>query len=102
MTRQANGSHTQPLPHKAFGVPAGEQIKKIAMVSRNGGGSIVDETPMEVIFTCRFATSALSVRFLRPELHPAYIPYPSLSNTAAGQQIEACGAASQRADLSLL
>lgn len=102
MTRQANGSYTITItPQSFFGVPAGEQIKKIAMVFRNGGGSIVGRNSDGSDIYLPVYTSALSVQFLRPELHPAYIPYPSLSNTAAGQQIEVSGAASQRADLKL-
>lgn len=102
MTRQSNGTYSITItPQTFFGVPAGEQIQKIAMVFRNADGTLVGRNPDGSDIYLPVYTSGLSVRFLRPELNPTYTPTPAAATITIGQQIEISGVASQSASLKL-
>ncbi|GAB3414295.1 DUF4961 domain-containing protein [Niabella aquatica] len=102
MTRQTNGSYTITItPQTFFSVPAGEQIKKIAMVFRNGDGSVVGRNTDGSDIYLPVYSPGLNARFLRPELNPTYEPSPAFATPAAGQEVEVTGAASQAASLKL-
>lgn len=102
MTRQANGTYTISLsPQSFFGVPSSEQIQKLAMVFRNGDGSIVGRNSDGSDIYLQLYSTSLQVRFLRPEMNPTFVPSPLISNPTVGTQIEISGVASQSANLKL-
>ncbi len=102
MSRQANGSYSITItPQTYFGVPAGEQILKIAMIFKNADASLTGRNADGSDIYLLVYNNALNVRFLRPELQPAFIPTPATAVATVGQQIEISGAASQPASLKL-
>jgi len=102
MTRQSNGTYTISItPQSFFGVPASEQIQKIAMLFRNGDGSLVGRNSDGSDIFLSLYSGSLQARFLRPEMNPTLVISPLISNAAVGTQIEVTGIASQSANLKL-
>lgn len=102
MTRNANGTYSITItPQSFFGVPSGEQIRKIAMVFRNADGSIVGRNYDGSDIYLPVYSNGVNVRFIRPELHPTYTLTPVQQTYAIGQQIEVTGIASTSANLRL-
>lgn len=102
MTRQPNGTYSITItPQTFFGVPTGELIQKIAMVFRNADGTVAGRNTDGSDIFLPVYNQGTNVRFLRPELHPTYIPTAVTPNVTVGQQIEISGAASRSASLQL-
>lgn len=103
MTRQSNGKYTIILnPRTYFTSLGSETIQKLAMVFRSADGNAVGRNSDGAdIFIPLFNNSALNVRFLEPEMQPAYDPKPVISVNAVGQELSVTGASSQKANLSL-
>jgi 1,4-alpha-glucan branching enzyme len=89
-------------PASFFNVPANEKILKLAMVFRNGDGSVsgknIDNSD---IYIPIFDKSKLEVRFTSPEFHPFYTPAPVLNIQNIGQELTVSAASSKNADLTL-
>ncbi|HEY4964840.1 MAG TPA: alpha-amylase family glycosyl hydrolase, partial [Puia sp.] len=59
-----------------FGVPAGESILKLAILFRNGSGSLVQRNSDGSDMYQSIYTSGLSVQFTQPAFQPMYNPVP--------------------------
>ena len=59
-----------------FGVPAGETIKKIAILFRNGNGSVVERNSDGSDMFVSVYDSSLATQFLLPAFQPLYSPIP--------------------------
>lgn len=104
MVRVSAGLYELKLrPREFFGVPANEQIQKIAMVFRNADGSRVARNANgDDVYLPLFPPDQLNVRFASPEMQPLYVPQPVHQEWAPGQTISVNAIASGRADLTLL
>ena len=102
MTRQSNGAYTITItPQSYFGVPAGEQIQKIALLFKNDNSSVVGRNSDGSDIYIPIYSPGLNVRFLRPELQPTYNLTPAFPTPTVGQELEITGAGSQAANLKL-
>ncbi|WP_114789757.1 alpha-amylase family glycosyl hydrolase [Niabella yanshanensis] len=102
MNRQANGSYSITItPQTFFGVPAGEQILKIAMLFKNTDASMVARNADGTDIYLPIYSNGLNVRFLRPEMAPTSKPSPIQTNITVGQELEISGVASQPVNLKL-
>ncbi len=90
-------------PRTYFGVPAGEQIHKIAMVFRNVDGTKVGRNADgSDIFMPVFASDQLAARFTSPTMQPLFDPQPVSTAWTEGQPLELQAIASRKSALSLL
>lgn len=74
-------------PRTFFGVPAGETIQKIAILLRNGSGSIVQRNSDGSDMYLPVYTSALAGKYIEPFLEPRYKPVPESITKVIGDKI---------------
>lgn len=103
MTSLGNGKYRLTItPRTFFNVPNDEQILYVAMVFRNGDGSIVGRnSDGSDIYQPIYDTSSLQVRFISPELEPMFLPKPLVTAKVIGDQLIVKAVASRSANLSL-
>ncbi|SDC85244.1 DUF4961 domain-containing protein [Niabella drilacis] len=103
MTRQANGTYSIDIkPRTFFSVPAGEKIFKIALLFRNGDGTLVTRNADgSDIYLPVYDPNNLNVRFSAPELQPTYIEKPVIEILNTGQELTVTATASKPANLVL-
>ena len=83
-----------------YGVPAGETILKIAILFRNGAGTIKQANTDGSDMYIPVYTTSLATRFTVPLMQPTFIPQPetitkNIGDNIAVQQSRCCDAASQ-------
>jgi hypothetical protein len=83
------------------GVPAGETIKKIAILFRNGAGSVVQRNADASDMYIPVYDNSLAVRFSIPPFEPRYIPIPETINKVVGDNINVTGIANQTSDMKI-
>ncbi|MEI9909452.1 MAG: hypothetical protein WDO71_07180 [Bacteroidota bacterium] len=81
------------------GVPAGETIQKIAILFRNGAGSVVQRNADASDMYIPVYDNGLAVRFSVPPFEPRYIPIPETINKVVGDNINVTGIANQTSDM---
>ncbi len=84
-----------------FGVPAGETIKKIAILFRNGNGSLVQRNSDGSDMFIPVYGDALATQFLLPLFQPLYTPVPEPINKKVGDTVTVRFVASKKATLSI-
>ena len=84
-----------------FNVPAGESIKNIAILFRDGPGNIVQRNSDGSDMYVPVYDNDLAVRFAQPPLEPRYIAIPEPINKQPGDIINITGLASQVSDMQL-
>jgi glycosidase len=85
-----------------FGVPAGEVIKYITILFRNGAGSVVQRnSDASDMYVPVYDNTALAVRFSVPPFQPLYIPAPEPINKSTGDNINVTAIANQSSNLTL-
>jgi 1,4-alpha-glucan branching enzyme len=84
-----------------YGVPAGETILKIAVLFRNGNGSVVQRNANGDDMYVPVYDNGLAVRFTVPPLQPLYIPLPETLNKTVGDNIPVTAIASQSSNMKL-
>ncbi len=84
-----------------YGVPAGEIIKKIAILFRNGAGSLVQRNTDGSDMYLTVYDGALAGRFVLPPMEPRYIPVPEPIQKNVGDTIAAAYRSSQTGTISL-
>lgn len=70
-----------------FGVPSTETIQKIALLFRNGSGSLAQRNSDGSDLYIPVYGSTLAGRFLLPPLEPRYVPVPEPVTAVAGQKV---------------
>ena len=89
-------------PRSFYNVPAGEKILKIAILFRNGDGSIVTRNKDNSdIYIPLYEKGSIAVRFTSPQLEPTFSPTPSLNAQAVGNEITVSAKASKAGSLTL-
>lgn len=88
-----------------FGVPAGETIRRIAILFRNGAGSQVQRISDPTIdmgnMYITVYDNALTGKFTAPPFEPRFIPTPEPINKATGETIPIIYTANKTANLQL-
>lgn len=84
-----------------FGVPSSETIQKIAVLFRNGSGSMVQRNVDGSDMYLAVYGNAFSGRFLSPPLEPKYDPVPEPVNAQLGGKVFVSWGASAAANLKL-
>jgi Alpha amylase, catalytic domain/Carbohydrate-binding module 48 (Isoamylase N-terminal domain) len=84
-----------------FGVPAAETIKKIAILFRNGAGTVVQRNSDASDMYIPVYDSTLATKFNQPPLEPRYIPVPEPITKNIGDGIDIIYQASQLSTLRL-
>lgn len=84
-----------------FAVPAGETIKKIAILFRDGPGNIVQRNSDGSDMYVTVYDNNLAVRFTDPPLQPFYNPIPEPLNKQAGDNINVTAIASESSTMKL-
>ena len=84
-----------------YGVPAGETIKKIAILFRNGAGTVVQRNTDGSDMFIPVSDGSLSTEFLQPALQPKFIPVPEPINKNVGDNINISYLSSQSSALKL-
>ena len=84
-----------------FNVPAGETIKNIAILFRDGAGNIVQRNSDGSDMYIPVYDNNLAVRFSDPPFEPRYVPIPEPINKQPGDNINITGLASQVSDMKL-
>src|SRR6185295_6737087 len=84
-----------------FNVPAGETIKNIALLFRDGAGNIVQRNSDASDMYIPIYDNNLAVRFSEPPFEPRYVPIPEPINKQPGDNINITGLASQVSDMKL-
>ena len=84
-----------------FNVPAGETIKNIAILFRDGGGNIVQRNSDGSDMYIPVYDNNLAVRFSEPPFEPRYVPIPEPIIKQPGDNINITGLASQVSDMKL-
>ncbi|MEP6748532.1 MAG: alpha-amylase family glycosyl hydrolase [Bacteroidota bacterium] len=84
-----------------YGVPGGETIQKIAILFRNGAGTVVQRNTDGSDLYINVYGSALAGAFNQPVLQPTYIPVPEPVQKNIGDNIAINYMASQYAAMSL-
>ncbi|GGB20448.1 alpha-amylase family glycosyl hydrolase [Puia dinghuensis] len=84
-----------------FSVPAGEQILRIAILFRNGSGSLKQANSDGSDMFVPVYDGSLATRFLQPPFQPTYNPIPEPIHKTAGDSLPVIYAASKPANLSL-
>lgn len=89
-------------PRQFLGVPAGEEILKLAMVFRNADGSKVGRNADgSDVYLPLYKANKLYVKFLSPEMEPLSVPAPAINVKFVGQELVIEAVSSKKADLSL-
>lgn len=98
-------SFTVSNPRSFFGVSAGETIKRIAILFRNGAGSVVHRNASSSIdngdMFVPVYDNGLAVRFTNPPLQPYFNPIPETLTKSVGDNIAVTAIASQSSSLKL-
>src|SRR5258708_1573631 len=84
-----------------FGVPAGEKILKIAILFRNGNGSLKQANSDGSDMYLPVFDGTLASRYLLPPFQPTYIPIPQPIIKSVGDSLTVEYAASQAVNLGL-
>lgn len=85
-----------------FGVPAGETIKKVTAIFRNGSGSLKQvNSDVSDMYIPVYGTSEYAVRLNLPPFEPRYIPWIEPINIAVGGNINITGVASVNSNLTI-
>ncbi|MHB1922456.1 MAG: alpha-amylase family glycosyl hydrolase [Chitinophagaceae bacterium] len=93
---------TIPNIRSFYGVPAGEQILKIAILFRNGAGNLkAANTDGSDMFIPVYANGGLFTRFTQPVYQPTYTPIPVPIVKGIGDVLPITGLCSQFSHLSL-
>ncbi|MFT4024114.1 MAG: alpha-amylase family glycosyl hydrolase [Flavihumibacter sp.] len=103
MTRQNNGTYSFTLTPRSFlGVPAGENILKLAMLFRNAGGTLVTRnTDGSDIYLPLYNNGSLNLRFSAPEMQPTWLPKPATETVMVGQELTVTAIASAAGNITL-
>jgi hypothetical protein len=83
------------------GVPAGETIKKIAILFRNGAGTAVQRNADASDMFIPVYDNSIAVRFSVPLTQPLYVPLPEPLSKQVGDNLSITGIANQTADMKL-
>lgn len=83
------------------GVPAGETILKIAILFRNGGGTVVQRNADGSDMYVPVYSSAIATRFTVPPFQPTYIPIPEPINKQVGDNINLTAIANRSSTMRL-
>ena len=81
-----------------YGVPAGETILKIAILFRNGAGSVVQRNTDGSDMYIPIYSTTIATRFTVPPFQPTFIPTPEPLNLQVGDNISLTAIASATAD----
>jgi glycosidase len=84
-----------------FGVSAGETIKKIAILFRNGAGTIVQRNTDGSDMYISVYDASLASKFIQPPVEPKFIPVPEPVNKNIGDNISISYQASKISTLKL-
>ena len=84
-----------------FNVPAGETIRKIAILFRDGPGNTVQRNSDGSDMYVPVYDNSIAVRFSVPFSDPRYVPIPEPINKQVGDNISMTGIASQTSDMKL-
>lgn len=84
-----------------FGVPAGETIKQIAILFRDGAGDKVQRNTDGSDMYIPVYDNSLATRFTVPPFQPKFIPVPEPINKEVNDNINVTAIASQTADMKL-
>ena len=85
-----------------FGVPSGENILAIAILFRNGSGSLAQRNAdASDMFVQLYSYGALAAKFLQPPFQPKYTPVPETITLAVGGKLPVKFVSDQTANLSL-
>ena len=84
-----------------FGVPAGETIQKIAILFRNGAGTVVQRNADGSDMYIPVYGTELAGRYLQPLFEPRYVPVPEPINAAVGSKVYITWGASQISTIKL-
>jgi 1,4-alpha-glucan branching enzyme len=84
-----------------FAVPASEQILKVAILFRNGSGSLVQRNTDGSDMYQSVYTSSLALQFTSPPFQPTYNPIPTLISKHIGDSIKVTSISNQLATLNL-
>ncbi len=84
-----------------FVVPAGETIKKIAILFRNGAGTVVQRNADGSDMYVPVYDNTVAVRFSVPPFQPTYIPIPEPINKQVGDNINLTAIASRLSTMKL-
>ena len=84
-----------------FAVPAGETIKKIAILFRDGPGNTVQRNSDGSDMYIPVYDNNIAVRFSIPLTEPRYVPTPEPITLTTGQSLNMTGIANQTADMKL-
>lgn len=107
MTALGNNKYSITINPRSFypGLPASEQVLKLAMIFRNADGSragrTLDASDNGNIYLPVYDPKALSLRFISPEFDPKYIPLPIVSSKNTGDSLLVTAIASQTSNLTL-
>ncbi len=103
MTSLGAGKYSIKIsPRKFFAVPASEQIKSVAMVFRNGEGSLsARNKDGSDIYLPITAAGQLALRFSSPEFEPTYVPAPATAIMQVGSTVQVSAVTSKKATLTL-
>ena len=89
-------------PRTFFGVPAGEIIKKICVIFRNGAGTQKQvNSDNSDMYLPVYGSTEYGVRLNLPPFEPRYIPWVEPINIAVGGNISITGVASVNSTLTL-
>ena len=85
-----------------FGVPAGETIKKVTAIFRNGDGSLKQvNSDVSDMYIPVYGNTEYAVRLNLPPFEPRYIPWIEPLTVAVGSTINLAGVASANSNLTL-
>ena len=84
-----------------FVVPAGETIKKIAILFRNGAGTVVQRNADGSDMYVPVYDNTVAVRFSVPPFQPTYIPIPEPINKQVGDNINLTAIANRLSTMKL-
>lgn len=84
-----------------YGVPAGETILRIAILFRNGNGSVVQRNANGDDMYVPVYDNGLAVRFTVPLMQPLYIPLPETLNKSVGDNIPVTAIGNQSSNMKL-
>lgn len=84
-----------------YGVPAGEQILKVALLFRNGNGTVVQRNSDGSDMFIPLYTTALATRLDLPAREPRFIPVPESQSWSVGTNFSISGSANKSSTLKL-
>ncbi len=88
-------------PRTFFGVPAGETIKKIAILFRNGNGTVVQRNSDGSDMYINIYDGSLAGKFTQPLFEPRYIPIPEPISKNVGDNLPVTYESSQSVALKI-